>query len=69
MVAVITSVCIQTNFFTITPINVFTASTTIIVIWYSMIMITICRTSGGMIVIWHFLDRKRRIYESFSDLR
>ena len=64
MVAVITSVCIQTNFFTITPINVFTASTTIIVIWYSMVMITICRTSGSMIVVWHFLDSYRGIGET-----
>lgn len=69
MVAVITSVCIQLNFFTITPINVFTASITIIVIWYFMVMITICRTSGGMIVIWHFIGRERRFYESFSDFR
>lgn len=69
MVAVITSICIQHNIFTITPINVFTASTTIIVIWYFMVMITVCRTSGGMIVIWHFLGRERRFYESFSDFR
>lgn len=41
MVAVITSIRIQHNIFTITPINVFTASTTIIVIWYCMVMITI----------------------------
>ena len=69
MVAVITSIRIQHNIFTITPINVFTASTTIIVIWYFMVMITICRTSGGMIVIWHFIGRERRFYESFSDFR
>lgn len=69
MVAVITSIRIQHNIFTITPINVFTASTTIIVIWYFMVMITVCRTSGGMIVIWHFLGRERRFYESFSDFR
>lgn len=59
MVAVITSIRIQHNIFTITPINVFTASTTIIVIWYFMVMITVCRTSGGMIVIWHFLGSYR----------
>lgn len=69
MVAVITSIRIQHNIFTITPINVFTDSTTIIVIWYFMVMITVCRTSGGMIVIWHFLGRERRFYESFSDFR
>ena len=59
MVAVITSIRIQHNIFTITPINVFTCSTTIIVIWYCMVMITICRTSGGMIVIWQFLGSYR----------
>ena len=69
MVAVITSIRIQHNICTITPVNVFTSSTTIIVIWYFMVMITICRTSGGMIVIWHFLGRERRFYESFSDFR
>ena len=69
MVAVITSIRIQHNIFTITPINVFTASTTIIVIWYFMVMITVCRTSGGMIVISQFIGRERRFYESFSDFR
>lgn len=59
MVAVITSIRIQHNIFTITPINVFTDSTTIIVIWYCMVMITICRTSSGMIVIWHFIGSYR----------